>query len=163
MAAMEPVRWGLLGAAGIAESSFLPALAEAGGRAVVVGARDGARAERWSVEFGVDRWAEGYGAVVDDPSIEAIYVALPKALHAEWTIGALEAGKSGLCEKPLCGTVEETEGVLATARTSGGYLWEAFVFPFHEQMRRVRSVIAEGSIGELREVWSRFHFELDDP
>ena len=164
MAAMEPVRWGMLGAAGIAGSSFLPALAEAGdGEAVVVGARDPERAARWAASFGVARSVQGYRAVVDDPSVEAIYVALPNALHAEWTIAALEAGKTVLCEKPLCGTVEETERVLATARTSGGYLWEAFVFPFHEQMRRVRSVIAEGSIGDLREVWSRFHFVLDDP
>jgi predicted dehydrogenase len=106
---------------------------------------------------------QGYAAVIDDPSIEAVYVALPNALHAEWTIAALEAGKAVLCEKPLCGTVEETERVLAAARSSGAYLWEAFVFPFHDQMGRVRSSIADGSIGELHEVWSRFHFVLDDP
>src|SRR5204863_4761329 len=85
------------------------------------------------------------------------------ALHAGWTIASLEAGKPVLCEKPLCGTVEETERVLATARRTKMLLWEAFVFPFHEQIERARSSIADGTIGEVREIWSRFHFLLDDP
>jgi predicted dehydrogenase len=160
----EPVRWGILGAAGITESSFLPALTESGdGRAVVVGAREGRRAERWAAEFGVDRGVEGYASVLDDPAVEVVYVPLPNSLHAEWTIAALEAGKAVLCEKPLCGSVEQTERVLAAASAGNGLLWEAFVFPFHEQMARARSFIADGSIGELREIWARFHFVLDDP
>jgi predicted dehydrogenase len=160
----EPVRWGILGAAGIAESSFLPALTESGeGRAVVVGARDGRRAEGWAAEFGVDRGVEGYGPVLDDRAVEAVYVPLPNSLHAEWAIAALEAGKAVFCEKPLCGTVEETERVLAATRATDGLLWEAFVFPFHEQMARATSLIADGSIGEIREIWARFHFVLDDP
>jgi predicted dehydrogenase len=164
MAAADPVRWGILGAAGIAESSFLPALAEArDGSAVVVGARDARRAERWADEHGVDHAVEGYAAVLDDPAIEAVYIPLPNSLHAEWTIAALEAGKAVLCEKPLCGTAEQTEEVLAAAAVPGRLLWEAFVFPFHEQMRRVRSLISDGSIGVVREIWSRFHFMLDDP
>jgi predicted dehydrogenase len=160
----EPVRWGILGAAGIAESSFLPALRGTGeGRAVVVGAREGPRAERWAAEFGVDHGVEGYGSVLDDRAVEAVYIPLPNSLHAGWAIAALEAGKAVFCEKPLCGSVEQTEHVLAAARAGDGLLWEAFVFPFHEQMARARSFIADGSIGELREIWARFHFVLDDP
>jgi predicted dehydrogenase len=160
----EPVRWGILGAAGIAESSFLPALTESGdGRAVVVGAREGRRAERWAAEFGVDRGVEGYASVLDDPAVEAVYVPLPNSLHAEWAIAALEAGKAVFCEKPLSGSIEQTERVLAAVSAAGGLLWETFVFAFHEQMARSRSFIADGSIGELREIWARFHFVLDDP
>jgi predicted dehydrogenase len=164
MATADQVRWGLLGAAGIASSQFLPALREAGeGRAVLVGARDGGRAERWATEFGIDRGVEGYKRVLADPDVDAVYVALPNSLHAEWTVAALEAGKAVLCEKPLCATADETERVLAVAAGAPGPLWEAFVFPFHEQIRRVGGLIAEGRIGEPREIWSRFHFLLDDP
>ncbi len=160
----EPVRWGILGAAGIAESAFLPALAEAGGgHALVVGARDGARAARWAKEHGVERGVEGYPAVIEDPAVEAVYIALPNGLHAEWTIAALEAGKAVFCEKPLCGTPEDTERVLAAARIATGPLWEAFVFPFSEQMDRVRALLDDGAIGEVLEISSRFHFTLDDP
>ena len=157
------VRWGILGTAGIAESAFLPALAEAGGEAAVVGSRDGARATGWAAEHGVAAGVEGYGTVIDDPTIEAVYIPLPNGLHAEWTIAALAAGKTVFCEKPLCASPEETARVLAAAADAPGPLWEAFVFPFHEQMDRLRGLLAEGVIGEVREVSSRFHFLLRDP
>lgn len=160
----EQVRWGILGTAGIAESAFLPALRETGdGVAVSVGSRDPKRGQRWAEEQGVSRAVPGYDAVIADPDVEAVYVPLPNGLHADWTIAAIEAGKTVLCEKPLCGTVEDTERVLAAARTAAGSVWEAFVFPFHEQMDRVREMLAGGTIGEVREIQSRFHFILDDP
>ena len=53
--------------------------------------------------------------------------------------------------------------MLAAARSAPGSLWEAFVFPFHEQMDRARAMLAAGAIGEVREIQSRFHFVLDDP
>ena len=159
----EPIRWGILGTAGIAESAFLPALRQAGdGAAISVGSRDGSRARSWAAERGVTRGVAGYERVVEDPEIEAIYVPLPNGLHAEWTIAALEAGKAVLCEKPLCVTPEETRRVLATADAASVPLWEAFVFPFHQQMERVRDAVADGQIGEVREIASRFHFVLDD-
>jgi predicted dehydrogenase len=159
-----PARWGILGTAGIAEGAFLPALRETGGGvALSVGSRDPSRASAWAGEHGVDRGVGGYGAVIADPEVEAVYVPLPNGLHADWTIAALEGGKAVLCEKPLCGTPEETERVLDAARDAPGRLWEAFVFPFHEQMDRAREIIAGGDIGEVREISSRFHFLLDDP
>jgi predicted dehydrogenase len=160
----KPIRWGILGTAGIAESSFLPALRETGdGVAQLVASRDTERAASWAAEHGVERGVQGYEQVLEDPSIEAVYIPLPNGLHAEWTIAALEAGKAVLCEKPLCATPEETVRVLDVARTAGPPLWEAFVFPFHEQMDNVRETIARGIIGEVREISSRFHFLLDDP
>ena len=158
------VRWGILGTAGIAESAFIPALHETGdGSTISVGSRDPERGRAWAEQHGVDRAVEGYDAVIADPDVEAVYVPLPNGLHADWTIAALEAGKTVLCEKPLCGTVEDTERVLDAARSAAGFLWEAFVFPFHEQMETVRRLLAEGEIGEVREIQSRFHFLLDDP
>jgi predicted dehydrogenase len=160
----EPIRWGILGTAGIAESAFLPALNETDeGVALSVGSRNIERGRVWAEEQGVTRAVEGYDAVLADPEVEAVYIPLPNGLHAEWTIAALEAGKVVFCEKPLCGTVEETEHVLAAARATGVPLWEAFVFPFHEQMARVRALLDDGAIGTVREIQSRFHFVLDDP
>ena len=160
----EPIRWGILGTAGIAESAFLPALRETNeGVALTVGSRTFERGRAWAEEHGVTRAVEGYDAVIADPEVEAIYIPLPNGLHAEWTIAALEAGKVVFCEKPLCGTVEDTERVLAAARATGVPLWEAFVFPFHEQMDLVRGMLADGTIGTVREIQSRFHFVLDDP
>jgi len=159
----EPVRWGILGTAGIAASAFLPALREAGGGvAAAVAGRDLERVKAWAGVNEVVRGVRGYEAVVSDPEIEAVYIPLPNDLHAEWTIAALEAGKAVFCEKPLCTTPEETERVLERAHASAMPLWEAFVFPFHEQMVRVRGSLADGVVGEVREIRSSFHFVLDD-
>jgi predicted dehydrogenase len=155
------LRWGILGAARIAASSFLPGLREAGGgRAALVASRDLARAEAFANLEGVERAVEGYDALIDSPEIDAVYVALPNSRHARWTKKALEAGKAVLCEKPLCVSPAETADVLETARATGSLLWESFVFPFQAQHSRLLELLASGAIGEVRELVSPFHFNL---
>ena len=157
------VRWGIVGTAKIARNLFLPSLREAGGDPAAVAARDGGRAAQWAADNGIGRAITGYQELVDDPAIDAVYIPLPNALHGEWTIRALLAGKPVLCEKPLTGSVAQTERVLAVARDTGTPLWEAFAFPFHDQMARLRGILAAGTIGELREIQSDFHFLMSDP
>ena len=155
------VRWGILGAAHIAGKQFLPGLREAGGgRAVLVASRDYGRAEAFANLHGVDRAVEGYDAVVCSPDIDAVYVALPNSHHARWTQRALESGKAVLCEKPLCVGSAQTAAVLETAATTGALLWEAFVFPFQAQHRRLLDLLAAGAIGEVRELVSTFCYNL---
>ncbi|HEY2507907.1 MAG TPA: Gfo/Idh/MocA family oxidoreductase [Streptosporangiaceae bacterium] len=160
MTSTEPVRWGVLGTANIARSAFLPALRQAGGEPVAVAGRDATRAGEYASVNGIGRAITGYQPLLDDPAIDAVYIALPNALHAEWTISALQAGKAVLCEKPLCGTLADTERVLTVAMDTGALLWEAFVFPFQPQMQRIRELIAAGAIGEVGEIKSNFHFAL---
>ena len=156
------VRWGIVGTAKIARTLFLPSLREAGGDPAAVAARDRDRANQWAATNGIARAIVGYQNLVEDPEIDALYIPLPNALHGEWTIRALRAGKPVLCEKPLTGTVAETEQVLAVARETGTPLWEAFAFPFHDQMARLRALLDDGTIGDLREIQSDFYFFLSD-
>ena len=157
------MRWGIVGTANIARAQFLPALRAAGGVAAAVASRDLGRAEQFAAAHEVARGVASYQALIEDPGVDALYNALPNSLHAEWTIRALEAGKPMLCEKPLTGTLAETERVLGVARQTGTLLWEAFVFPFHEQFRQIRELIADGAIGELAEIKSNFHFTISNP
>jgi len=157
------VRWGVMGTAGIAHRNFLPAVREAGGEAAAVAGRDAERTTKWARDNEIGHAIVGYQALIDDPGLDALYIPLPNALHAEWTMRALRAGKVVLCEKPLTGTVAEAEQVLAVARETGVPLWEAFVFPFHDQMSRVTALLAAGAIGELREIQSCFHFAMAHP
>jgi len=159
---MTSVRWGIVSTARIARTLFLPSLREAGGEPAAVAARDRDRAVQWAAANGVARPVVGYANLIEDPEVDALYIPLPNALHGEWTIRALRAGKPVLCEKPLTGSVAETEQVLAVARDTGTPLWEAFAFPFHDQMARLHSLLAEGAIGELQEIQSDFHFLLSD-
>ena len=157
------VRWGIIGTANIARAAFLPGLRQAGGVAAAVAGRDAARTGQYARDHGIERAIAGYQNVIDDPAVDALYIPLPNSLHAEWTIAALRAGKPVLCEKPLCGSLAETEHVLAVAAETGTPLWEAFVFPFHDQFARVTALIADGAIGELREIQSNFHFNVGRP
>jgi predicted dehydrogenase len=158
------VRWGILGAANIAGRQFLPGLREAGGgRAALVASRDRGRAAAFANLHGVDDSVQGYDAVVDSPDIDAVYVALPNSHHARWTQRALETGKAVLCEKPLCVGSAQTAAVLETAATSGSLLWESFAFPFQAQHRRLLDLLADGAIGEVRELNSLFYFNLSRP
>jgi predicted dehydrogenase len=159
----QQVRWGIIGTANIARAVFLPGLRQAGGDASAVAGRDGDRAAQFAEANKIARSVTGYQRLIDDPEIDALYIPLPNSLHAEWTIRALEAGKPVLCEKPLCGTLADTERVLEAARRTGTLLWEAFSFPFHPQIERVRALVAEGAIGELMEIKSNFHFPLRNP
>lgn len=158
------VRWGVVGTANIARGQFLPALREARGRAVLVGSRTAGRASAFAAAHGVERGVAGYEQVVESPDVDAVYVAVPNSLHAEWTERALQAGKAVLCEKPLCVGSAQTAAVLDFAAAApGGPLWEAFVFPFQVQHQRVLELIADGAIGEPAEIVSSFHFRVSNP
>jgi predicted dehydrogenase len=157
------VRWGIIGTANIARAVFLPGLRQAGGDAAAVAGREAGRAGQFARDNGIGRGVGGYQALIEDPDIDALYIPLPNSLHAEWTIRALEAGKPVLCEKPLCGTLPDTERVLTSARQTGTLLWEAFAFPFHAQLARLRRLIADGAIGDLMEIKSNFHFSVTRP
>jgi predicted dehydrogenase len=161
----DGVRWGIIGPANIARGQFLPGLREAGGgHAALVASRDLGRAEAYAAENGVGRGVADYAAVAESPDIDAVYVALPNSLHAEWAIRALQAGKAVLCEKPLCVGAAQTAEVLdAAAAVPGALLWEAFVFPFQAQHRRLVELLADGAVGELTEIISAFHFRLTRP
>jgi predicted dehydrogenase len=163
MDASGRVRWGIVGTANIARAQFLPALREAGGVAAAVAGRDAARTQQYARDSEIERAITGYASLIADPAVDALYIALPNALHAEWTIRALEAGKPVLCEKPLCGRLDDTESVLAVAEETGTLLWEAFVFPFQPQMQEIRKLLADGAVGELMEIKSNFHFLLRNP
>ncbi len=160
----DPIRWGIVGTANIARAQFLPGLREAGGgRATGVASRDRARAEAYATAHGIDRGIAGYTNLVESPDIDAVYVALPNALHAEPTIQALRAGKAVLCEKPLSVGAARTKDVLDVAATAARPLWEAFVFPFQAQHQRLKSLLEDGAIGEPAELYSAFHFLLSNP
>ncbi|GIH20106.1 Gfo/Idh/MocA family protein [Rugosimonospora africana] len=159
--AAPAIRWGVIGTANIAAKAFLPALAAAGGRAVVAGSRSADRAAEWAKSNGVERGGS-YTDVVTAGDVDAVYVALPNDQHATWAAAACAAGKAVLCEKPL--TLDEV-GAADLVATTGpdALLWESFVFPFHPQTALLRELIGGGRIGTPREICSEFHFTVESP
>ncbi|NUQ00852.1 MAG: Gfo/Idh/MocA family oxidoreductase, partial [Armatimonadetes bacterium] len=161
-----PVRLGILSTARIG-GRILAALREgAAAELVAVSSRDAASLERYVAEHQLAasvRQQPSYEALLADESVEAVYNPLPNALHAEWTIRAAEAGKHVLCEKPLARNVAECLAMIAAAERAGVVLMEAFMYRYHPATRRLRELVAEGALGELRLIRSGFCFNVDDP
>jgi predicted dehydrogenase len=127
----------VLGAAGIAISAVLPAIAKSSnGRVVAIASRDPQRAHKVAEAYPEAHVAESYDAVLADPIVDAVYIPLVNSLHKEWTLRALAAGKHVLCEKPLAMNAVEAEEMAVAAESSGKHLMEAFMYRFHPRTRR---------------------------
>jgi len=156
------LRWGLLSTARINHALAAGARESAAAEIVAVASRERARAEAHARELGVERVHGSYEALLADPEVDAVYVSLPNALHVEWTVRALEAGKHVLCEKPLSRRAVDAEAAFAAADRSGRVLAEAFMWRHHPQARRLEALVREGAIGRLRLVRACFSFALRD-
>jgi len=158
----EPVRFGLLSTARINQAILGGASGSARVEVVAVASRDAGRASSYAAEHGIGRAHGSYEALLEDDEVDAVYVSLPNSLHVEWSIRALEAGKHVLCEKPLTRRPAEAEEAFDAAEAADRFLMEAFMYRHHPQTLRLRELVDDGTIGELRLVRSAFSFPLTD-
>lgn len=153
------IRWGVLGTAAIGLKKVIPAMMRGQYTSVVaIASRDLAKAKEAAASLGIPTAYGSYEELLADPGIDAIYNPLPNQLHVPWTIKAAEAGKHVLCEKPLSLTVAEAETLLAVRARTGVKIGEAFMIRCHPQWLRLREVINEGHIGELRSIMGSFSY-----
>ncbi|MFB6889251.1 Gfo/Idh/MocA family protein [Kitasatospora sp. NPDC056327] len=152
----DHVRIGVLGCSAFAVRRMLPAFAAGPGLEVVaIASRSPERAEPVARRFGGDP-VQGYAALLERDDVDAVYVPLPAALHAEWVEAALDAGKHVLAEKPLSADAAQTGRLLALARQRGLALVENVLFVHHPQHEAVRRLVTDGAIGELRSLSAEF-------
>jgi xylose dehydrogenase (NAD/NADP) len=157
-----PVKWGILSTADINRKVIPGIHASEKAELTAVASRDQNRAEEYAREWKIDRAYGSYEALLDDADVEAVYISLPNTLHCEWSIRAVEAGKHVLCEKPLSRHVEEVESAFDAAERARRFLSEAFMYRHNPQTARLRRLVDEGAIGELRLVRSCFSYTLYD-
>ncbi len=157
------LRWGLLSTARI-NRSIIPVLRGSDRHALLaVASRSRDAVQAYAAEWGIPRGYDSYEALLADPEIDAVYNPLPNALHAEWTIRAVRAGKHVLCEKPLAISVAEVDAVSAAADQAGAVVMEAFMYRHHPQARQLKELVREGAIGDVRLIRSAFTFTLTRP
>ena len=155
---MTPVRWGVLGVAGITEAVIPAMLATPSVELVGIASRDAARADEAALRYGIEAF-HGYDALLADPRIEAVYLPTPNAQHAEWAIRAATAGKHVLCEKPLAVTEAEAREMAAAAAAHGVLLGEAFMYAQHPRFAMIAKALADGRIGDVRSIHTVFTFD----
>ena len=150
--------WGIISTGAIAKT-FARGLAASGtGELIAVGSRTQEAADRFGDEFKVPRRYGSYEALLADPDVQAVYIAPPHPMHAEWAIKAAEAGKHILCEKPLTLNCAEAMAVIEAARRNGVFLMEAFMYRCHPQTAKLVELIREKAIGDVQVIRATFSF-----
>ena len=129
---------------------------------IAVASRDQRRAEDYAREWGIERAYGSYDALLADADVEAVYISLPNTMHCEWSIRALEAGKHVLCEKPMSRHPDQVEAAFDAADRTGRHLSEAFMYRHNPQSERLRQLIEDGAVGEVRVIRSAFSYSLYD-
>ena len=158
------LRFGVLSTANIGVKKVIPAMQQGSLTTVTaIASRDFDRARGTANKLGIPKAYGSYEDLIDDPDIDAIYNPLPNQLHVPWTTKAAEAGKHVLCEKPLSMTVAEAKTLLDVRARTGVKISEAFMIRSAPQWLRVRQLLDEGRIGELRAVAGIFSFFNIDP
>lgn len=160
----DMIRWGVLGAARIADNFVVPAIQRSGnGRVVCVAARDRERAATFAAKHGIPATCATYDEVIESDTVDAVYIPLPTASHFEWCRKALLAGKHVLCEKPIAMSAEQVRELIALRDATGLLCGEAFMVAHHPQWAFVRERIADGTLGNLERVEGSFTYFNDDP
>jgi D-xylose 1-dehydrogenase (NADP+, D-xylono-1,5-lactone-forming) len=162
MGMTDAVRWGFLSTANI-NDKILRGVADSDRVDVVaVASRDEERAQAYAKERGIERAYGSYEELLADPDVEAVYISLPNALHVDWSIRALEAGKHVLCEKPLSRKPDDVTRAFDGADRAERILMEAFMYRHNPQTKRLKELIDGGAIGRLRLIRAVFSFPLRD-
>ena len=153
------MKWGILGCAAIAERAVIPAIHQSEWNEVfAVASRNRDKARDYASVNNIPHYYDSYEALLNDESIDAVYIPLPNHLHKQWTIKAMEAGKHVLCEKPITLTASEAEEIAAVSKRTGKLAVEAFMYRYQARFSIVRSLIDKGEIGDIRLFKGSFTF-----
>ncbi len=154
------VAWGVLSTARIGARLVAGARQTDEAEIVAVASRSEATAQAFAEAHRIPRAHASYEALLADPDVEAVYVPLPNSMHVEWTMRALEAGKHVLCEKPMDRRPERVAAAFDLAESAGLVLSEAFMWRHNPQTARLRELLGEGAVGDVRLVRACFSFML---
>ena len=162
MTSTGPLRWGVLGTAGITETVVPAMSASEHAEVVAIASRTKDRAEVAARSLGIPTAYGSYTELLADPDIEAVYIPLPNFLHVEWVLAAAAANKHILCEKPMAITATDAQLMVDAAHTANVVLAEAFMYGHHPRYDRLHEIVHSGEIGEIRTISGTFTFNASD-
>ncbi|OAH11280.1 Gfo/Idh/MocA family protein [Streptomyces jeddahensis] len=152
----QPVRWGILATGGIAATFTADLLDLPDAEVVAVASRTDASAKAFAERFGIPRAYGSWGALAEDAEVDVVYVATPHSAHREAAGLCLEAGRNVLCEKAFTLNAREAEELVGLARERGLFLMEAMWMYCNPLIRRLKALVDDGAIGEVRTVQADF-------
>ena len=151
------IKWGFIGCGEVTKYKSGPAFQKIANSAVVaVMSRNGEKAKKYAEERGIPRWYDDAQALVDDPEVNAVYIATPPSSHATYAIMAMKAGKPVYVEKPMAVTYEECCRVNRISQETGVPCFVAYYRRYLPYFLKVKSLVEEGAIGNVINVQIRF-------
>ncbi len=152
----QPLNWGILGTSFISDVMADAIAAEGSTRIHAVAGRSVERLEQFATKHGASRTYTNYSALLKDPAVDVVYIALPNHLHEPYAIEAASAGKAILCEKSLSIDMPSTDAMLAAAQRNDVFLLEGLMYLTHPLAGRIAGLIRDGAIGEVRSVRGQY-------
>ena len=162
---MKKLNWGILSTAKIGIEKVIPAMQQGKlSEIVAIASRTHESAREAAKNLKIPKAFGTYQDLLDDTSIDAVYIPLPNHMHVPWTIKALAANKHVLCEKPIALTATEAKELLKeTEKFPHLKVMEAFMYRHHPQWIQALELINGGGIGMVKTVHSFFSYYNDDP
>lgn len=157
---MAKINWGIMSTANIAYDEVVPALRRSNHALVsAIATRSKEKAER----FQIPKIYGSYEELLDDPTIDAVYIPLPNSMHKEWAVNAMNAGKHVLLEKPAVLNETDMLEIIKAAGKNNVVFMEAFMYQFHSQHKKVRDLLKSEIIGEIKHMKAHFSWFLTNP
>lgn len=158
----NPIRFGIIGCANIARKLARAITLAPNATVIAVGSRSADKARQFVADNGLPETTRVYGSyegVLDDPSVDAVYLPLPTSLHVQWAVAAAEKGKHVLLEKPTALCAADLEAILAACESKGVQFMDSTMWMHHPRTAKMKELISDPTLfGQLSTVNSIFSF-----
>lgn len=155
---LDQVNWGMIGCGSVTEKKSGPAFNKvAHSRLVAVMGRNAARAADYAARHGVPVWYDNVDDLINDPNVNAVYIATPPDVHLEYARKVMQAGKPVYVEKPMARNAAECEEMNRISRETGSPLFVAYYRRALPYFLKLKELIDQAAIGEIRCINIRLH------
>ncbi|MBN1993856.1 MAG: Gfo/Idh/MocA family oxidoreductase [Anaerolineae bacterium] len=160
---MKTIRWGIIGCGDVTEVKSGPGFQKAkNSNLVAVMRRNGNLAADYARRHGVPKWYDNAEALIQDPEVDAVYVATPPYAHKTYTLKCAQAGKPVYVEKPMAMNYAECQEMLKACRSAGVPLFVAYYRRSLPRFLKVKDLLDAGAIGEVRGVTTALYLPVPD-
>src|SRR5260221_13914845 len=155
---MRTIRWGMIGAGNVTEVKSGPGFQKAEHSVLVAVMRRNVELARdYAQRHDVPRWYGDADALINDPEIDAVYIATPPDAHKDYTLRCAKAGKPVYVEKPMALNFAECQEMIEACRAAAVPLWVAFYRRMLPRFLKIKELIDSGEIGAVQAVSVRLY------
>jgi predicted dehydrogenase len=155
---MNQVNWGIIGCGNVTEKKSGPAFSKIdGSQLVAVMRRNAALAEDYARRHGVPKFYSDASLLINDPDVNAVYIATPPDAHAKYAIEAMKAGKAVYVEKPMARNVAECEEMIRVSEETGQPLFVAYYRRILPEYLKIKELIDSKAIGDVKNLHIQLH------